>query len=154
MLLSLGLLFFRSKYFRGKRIHGDYDIRVEQAEFKELSVNANSETGVTASIILAKSGNKVVRSFKPDFLLVRQNVRDAEDDYRNILLGFQYGNIPSVNSLESIYNFQDRPWTFSQLVKVQDKLGKEKFPLVAQTYFPGHQEMVRKHFCKVLQQPT
>ena len=23
-----------SKYFRGKRIHGDYDIRVEQAEFK------------------------------------------------------------------------------------------------------------------------
>ena len=75
-------LFYRSKYFRGKRIHGDYDIRVEQAEFKELSVNCSSESGVTASIILAKSGNKVVRSFKPDFLLVRQNVRDAEDDYR------------------------------------------------------------------------
>ena len=63
------LHFFRSKYFRGKRIHIDYDIRVEQAEFKELSVNSNSESGVTASIILAKSGNKVVRSFKPDFLL-------------------------------------------------------------------------------------
>ena len=60
---------FRSKYFRGKRIHGDYDIRVEQAEFKELSVSSSTETGVTASIILAKSGNKVVRSFKPDFLL-------------------------------------------------------------------------------------
>ena len=66
------------------------------------------KSGVTASIILAKSGNKVVRSFKPDFLLIRQNVRDAEEDYRNILLGFQYGNIPSVNSLESIYNFQVR----------------------------------------------
>ena len=102
----MNLFHFRSKYFRGKRIHGDYDIRVEQAEFKELSVNSSTETGVTASIILAKSGNKVVRSFKPDFLLVRQNVRDAEDDYRSILLGFQYGNIPSVNSLESIYNFQ------------------------------------------------
>lgn len=23
-----------TKYFRGKRLHGDYDIRVEQAEFK------------------------------------------------------------------------------------------------------------------------
>lgn len=130
-----------SKYFRGKRIHGDYDIRVEQAEFKELSVNSSTEAGVTASIILAKSGNKVVRSFKPDFLLVRQNVRDAEDDFRNILLGFQYGNVPSVNTLESIYHFQDRPWAFAQLVKVQEKLGKEKFPLVQQTYFPGHQEM-------------
>jgi len=130
-----------SKYFRGKRIHGDYDIRVEQAEFKELSVNCNTEAGVTASIILAKSGNKVVRSFKPDFLLVRQNVRDIDEDHRNILLGFQYGNLPSVNTLDSIYNFQDRPWSFAQLVKVQEKLGKDKFPLVQQTYFPGYQEM-------------
>ena len=55
---------------------------------------------------MAKTGNKVVRSFRPDFLLVRQNMRDAKDDYRNLLLGFKYGNIPSVNSLESIYQFQ------------------------------------------------
>ena len=41
--------------------------------------------------------------------------------------------------------FQDRPWTFAQLVKVQEKLGKEKFPLVQQTYFPGHQEMVNNN---------
>ena len=54
--------FFRSKYFRGRRLHGgEYDIRVEQAEFKELSVTANSEGGVTASILLYKTGNKVVR---------------------------------------------------------------------------------------------
>ena len=104
-----------------------------------------------------------MRSFKPDFLLVRQNPRDANEDHRNLLYGFQYGNIPSVNSLESIYNFQvsvsflktslelihcisiliqDRPWTFAQLVKIQDKLGKDKFPLIEQTYFPGPQEMV------------
>ena len=107
-LNTFSFLNYRSKYFRGKRIHGDYDIRVEQAEFKELSVNCNTEGGVTASIILAKSGNKVVRSFKPDFLLVRQNVRDTDEDHRNILLGFQYGNLPSVNTLDSIYNFQVR----------------------------------------------
>ena len=46
------------------------------------------------------------RSFHPDFLLVRQNVKDASEDYRNLLLGFQYGGIPSINSLQSIYNFQ------------------------------------------------
>ena len=69
IIFEMNLFRFRSKYFRGKRIHGDYDIRVEQAEFKELSVSSSTETGVTASIILAKSGNKVVRSFKPDFLL-------------------------------------------------------------------------------------
>jgi hypothetical protein len=50
------------------------------------------------------------RSFKPDFLLIRQYVRDASEDWRSILIGFQYGDIPSINSLHSIYNFQDRPW--------------------------------------------
>ena len=37
---------------------------------------------------------------------MRQNLRDANEDYRNLLLGFKYGNIPSVNSLDSIYQFQ------------------------------------------------
>ena len=40
------------------------------------------------------------------------------------------------------HSSQDRPWTFAQLVNVQEKLGRDKFPLVQQTYFPGHQEMV------------
>ena len=62
--------------------------------------------GVLASIVISKNGNKIVRSFRPDFLLVRQNLRDANEDYRNLLLGFKYGNIPSVNSLDSIYQFQ------------------------------------------------
>lgn len=31
-----------SKYFRGKRLHGDYDVRVEQAEFKVSAPNFNS----------------------------------------------------------------------------------------------------------------
>ena len=38
--------------------------------------------------------------------MVRQNSRDAHEDHRSILYGFQYGNIPSVNTLESLYNFQ------------------------------------------------
>lgn len=55
------------------------------------------------------------RSFKPDFLLIRQSVKDACEDWKNILLGFQYGGIPSINSLHSLYNFQDRPWVVSFL---------------------------------------
>ena len=107
MKIKFSFSFFkRSKYFRGRRLHGgEYDVKVEQAEFKELSVAATVDGGVLASV--KTPGNKVVRTFKPDFTLIRQNVRDApHEDYKNILLGFQYGNVPSVNSLESIYNFQ------------------------------------------------
>ena len=61
--------FRRSKYFRGRRVlGGEWDIRVEQAEFSELAVSANCAgagdgggAGVTASIVMAKTGNKMVR---------------------------------------------------------------------------------------------
>ena len=97
---------------------------------------------------------------------------------RNLLLGFRYGGIPSINSLESIYNFQDKPWVYSHLlqvhlslinyfsefllfkcfissilifmhflfVQIQQKLGKEAFPLIDQTFYPNHKEMVSNPF--------
>lgn len=57
-----------SKYFRGKRLHGDYDIRVEQAEFSEISVTASGENGPTISIVSYRSGSKVI--FAPSSLIV------------------------------------------------------------------------------------
>ncbi|KAG8201110.1 hypothetical protein JTE90_028778 [Oedothorax gibbosus] len=69
-----------SKYFRGKRIHGDWDIRMEQAEFKDINLAVNSDS--------------------------------------------------------------DKPWVFSQLLHMQRRLGKENFPLIEQSYFPNHKEMV------------
>ena len=47
---------FRAKYFRGKRLHTDWDINVDQVEFKDLSVSASSSGGVTANIKSYKSG--------------------------------------------------------------------------------------------------
>ncbi|XP_023727743.2 synapsin, partial [Cryptotermes secundus] len=131
-----------SKYFRGKRLHGDYDIRVEQAEFKELSLTANVESGTTVSMAVFRNGTKVVRSFRPDFVLIRQNLRDAGEDNKNLLLGFKFGGVPSINSLHAIYNFQDKPWVFAHLLLLQRRLGKENFPLIEQTFYPNYREMV------------
>ncbi|KAK9890800.1 hypothetical protein WA026_012144 [Henosepilachna vigintioctopunctata] len=57
-----------SKYFRGKRI-GEYDIRVEQAEFRELAITATADAA-SVSMAVMRGGTKVGRSFRPDFLLV------------------------------------------------------------------------------------
>ncbi|EZA62281.1 Synapsin [Ooceraea biroi] len=130
-----------SKYFRGRRLHGDYEIRVEQAEFRELSLTA-SETGTIVSMAVYRNGTKVIRSFKPDFVLIRQNLRDAGEDYKNLLLGLMYGGVPSVNNLTAIYNFQDKPWVFAHLLALQRRLGKDHFPLIEQSYYPNHREMV------------
>nr|CAD7265964.1 unnamed protein product [Timema shepardi] len=130
-----------SKYFRGKRLHGDYDIRVEQAEFKELSLIASADGGTTVSMAVFRNGTKVMRSFRPDFLLVRQNLRDAGEDNKNLLLGFKFGGVHSINTLHAIYNFQDKPWVFAHLLQLQRRLGKENFPLIEQTFYPNYREM-------------
>ena len=52
---------FRAKYFRGKRLDGDWDIKVDQVEFKDLSVSASSSGGVTANIKSYKSGTANIR---------------------------------------------------------------------------------------------
>ena len=55
------------------------------------------------------------RSFKPDFVLIRQHAFSMTEnaDFRNLIIGLQYAGIPSINSLESIYNLCDKPWAVS-----------------------------------------
>lgn len=52
------------------------------------------------------------RSFKPDFVLIRQHAfsMTQNEDFRNLIIGLQYGGVPCINSLESIYNLCDKPW--------------------------------------------
>lgn len=32
------------------------------------------------------------------------------EDFRNLIIGLQYGGVATINSLESIYNLCDKPW--------------------------------------------
>ncbi|XP_068718362.1 synapsin-2-like isoform X1 [Montipora capricornis] len=133
------------KIFKGRKLHGGvYDIRVEQAEFGDLNLASYSDSGTMVDIQVYREGTVVVRSFRPDFVLIRQSVRGIgpREDHRNILLGLQFGNVPSINSLTSIYNFAEKPWVFAQLIQLQKKLGKEAFPLVEQAYYPNYKEML------------
>lgn len=48
---------------------GDYDIRVEQAEFSEISVVASGEAGATVSIVSYRTGAKVIT--QPSFEIAK-----------------------------------------------------------------------------------
>ncbi|KAF6122000.1 synapsin III [Phyllostomus discolor] len=134
-----------AKYFHGKKANGEIEIRVEQAEFSELNLAAYVTGGCMVDMQVVRNGTKVVRSFKPDFILVRQHAYSMAlgEDYRSLVIGLQYGGLPAVNSLYSVYNFCSKPWVFSQLIKIFHCLGPEKFPLVEQTFFPNHKPMVK-----------
>ncbi|ELK17033.1 Synapsin-1 [Pteropus alecto] len=132
-----------AKYFKGKKIHGEIDIKVEQAEFSDLNLVAHANGGFSVDMEVLRNGVKVVRSLKPDFVLIRQHAFSMarNGDYRSLVIGLQYAGIPSVNSLHSVYNFCDKPWVFAQMVRLHKKLGTEEFPLIDQTFYPNHKEM-------------
>ncbi|XP_056251171.1 synapsin-2b [Seriola aureovittata] len=133
-----------AKVFRGKKVLGDYDIKVEQAEFSEVNLVSHSNGTCNVDMQVVRGGTKVVRSFKPDFVLVRQHAFSMaqNEDFRNLIIGLQYAGVPSVNSLDSIYNLCDKPWAFSQLINNQKKLGSDKFPLIDQTFYPNYRDMI------------
>uniref|UniRef100_K7FVL7 Synapsin III n=1 Tax=Pelodiscus sinensis TaxID=13735 RepID=K7FVL7_PELSI len=134
-----------AKYFQGKKVNGEFEIRVEQAEFSELNLAAYVTGGCMVDMQVVRNGTKVVsRSFKPDFVLIRQHAYSMAlgEDFRSLIIGLQYGGVHSVNSLYSVYNFCSKPWVFSQLIKIFNSLGPEKFPLVEQTFFPSHKQML------------
>lgn len=132
------------KVFRGKKVLGDYDIKVEQAEFSEVNLVAQSNGTCNIDMQIMRGGTKVVRSFRPDFVLVRQHAFSMaqNEDFRNLIIGLQYAGVPSINSLDSIYSLCDKPWAFSQLITCQKKLGSDRFPLIDQTFYPNYKDMI------------
>uniref|UniRef100_A0A8C9SIE6 Synapsin-1 n=1 Tax=Scleropages formosus TaxID=113540 RepID=A0A8C9SIE6_SCLFO len=133
-----------AKFFKGKKVHGEFDIKVEQAEFSEINLVAHATGGYSVDIDAMRNGNKVTKCFRPDFVLVRQHAFSMakNGDFRNIVIGLQYAGLPSVNSLHSVYNFCDKPWVFAQLSRLYKQLGPEEFPLIEQIYYPNHREMI------------
>ncbi|XP_064415394.1 synapsin-1 isoform X3 [Latimeria chalumnae] len=133
-----------TKYFKGKKVHGEFDIKVEQADFSEINLVAQANGSYSVDLDMVRNNVKVARSFKPDFVLIRQHAFSMakNGDYRNILIGLQYAGIPSINSLHSAYNFCDKPWVFAQMTKLYKTLGPQEFPLIEQTFYPNHKEML------------
>ncbi|KAI9540776.1 hypothetical protein NQZ68_037707 [Dissostichus eleginoides] len=51
-----------SKYFRGKKLNGEYEIRVEQAEFSEMNLASYVTSGCMVDMQVNKGGTRVVSS--------------------------------------------------------------------------------------------
>ncbi|KAG5450037.1 Synapsin [Clonorchis sinensis] len=130
------------KYFKGRKLLGDWDLRVEQANFSEITMTAYSERGCVINIYQGLNQTKPVRSFKPDFVLLRQHSSGANEDWQPILTGLMYAGTPCMNTLHAVYNMKNRPWLFAHLLLLRNRLGKEAFPLITQVYHTSHKEMV------------
>eukprot|EP01126_Amoeba_proteus_P005007 TRINITY_DN1164_c0_g2_i12.p1 TRINITY_DN1164_c0_g2~~TRINITY_DN1164_c0_g2_i12.p1 ORF type:complete len:101 (-),score=13.92 TRINITY_DN1164_c0_g2_i12:1063-1365(-) len=67
------------------------------------------------------------RTVRPDFVLVRNFPLDSHGDtFKSQLLGLMFTDLPSVNSLQSIFLSMDRALQYAALLKVQKNLPEEK----------------------------
>ncbi|KAL7062344.1 hypothetical protein AAHC03_01657 [Spirometra sp. Aus1] len=123
-----------AKYLYKRRICSDWDIQVEQAQFSDICISAFAEQGCTVTVQDNKGGRPSPKSFKPDFVLIRQGLGATPQHYENILTGLVFGGVPCINSAEAVYNMKNKAWLFGHLLMLRKKLGPAEFPLVTRSF--------------------
>ena len=116
------------KEFRESKIHNLL------CQIIELSI-ADKDTAIILLNNLYQQRDD--RDFSVDFILIRNFAGGLHEiGFKNILMAFMFYNIPSVNSLKSIF-LREKPIIYGELLKIQQKLGKDKFPIVDQNFYPN-----------------
>jgi len=59
----------------------------------------------------------------------------VRDDYTVHLLGFMHCNTPSINNCQSIFLNLQRPIVYGELLRLRQKYGQKRFPLIDQYFF-------------------
>jgi hypothetical protein len=84
------------------------------------------------------ASQKEDRVVEPDFVLIRNFPRTLHNvDYRNMVIGLVFSGIPSVNSCSSVLQAMDRPIVYAELLRIRERLGADKFPLINMKYHPN-----------------
>jgi hypothetical protein len=111
-------------------------IRLEQATWDDISLVSWPEpTGLRATL---RSG----KSFRPDHVLVRSVSKGTwTQDSSNKLMALCHSAVPCTNSASACHAFLEKPVVYGELRRVQQRLGKETFPLIDQVMYPSYKEM-------------
>lgn len=132
--------------FRGVTLKDGRTIRVVQTGWEDIGIHADTYSSTAICVDVAKMAKTasqeadpigVRRNYvtvQPDFVLVRNEVKTPTFDGRNLLNGLMFADVPSVNSLQSILMFCERPLVQGQLHRLQRQLGKEVFPVIPQHF--------------------
>lgn len=134
------------KRFEGAEINGE-KVVIEQASWQDISV-VSYESACVVSIRKARNPlpgtpQTTNRTVTIDFVFLRSVSRGVGNmDSRHLLLGLIHKNLPAVNSLISAYLCCERATTFGALKDIQKKHGKAAFPLIDQTYYGSHRELL------------
>ena len=114
--------------FKNAKLDNGEEIKVEQVEWKDLSVEMSAEDGAVvfckqSEAPLPFTNQKEDRIVKPDFVLVRNfPISLRSKDYKSQVMGLMAANLGSVNSLNSIFMCMHRPLLYGELLRISKEI--------------------------------
>jgi glutathione synthase/RimK-type ligase-like ATP-grasp enzyme len=134
--------------FFSKREGDGYIFVVEQGEWNQFSIESYPDSSGTMVYItpnkrpIKDTKQNQHRLFEPDIVIIRKLVQGLKkgDDWRNILCGFAFGNIPCINSVQSIMLCQERAFVIGAMKEIASR--DKDFPMIAMTLFTEPNQML------------
>ncbi|KAL7480413.1 hypothetical protein ACHAW6_006109 [Cyclotella cf. meneghiniana] len=123
--------------FSGTKLRDGRNVVAIQVGWEDILVNADTFSSDRRPIVEVRATATSKRqTVRPDFVLVRNEVVTPTCDWRQLLSGLLFADVPSINSLNSIYQFCDRAAMMGYLHRINRRLGNE-FPVVKQHFASG-----------------
>eukprot|EP01095_Lingulamoeba_sp_RSL-Kostka_P011125 TRINITY_DN4157_c0_g1_i1.p1 TRINITY_DN4157_c0_g1~~TRINITY_DN4157_c0_g1_i1.p1 ORF type:complete len:384 (-),score=103.56 TRINITY_DN4157_c0_g1_i1:24-1175(-) len=136
-------------YFNNKFLNEDVPVLVYQSGWEDIELTSyfysqSKDKCCKCYVEIRDIYDNRRHTINPDFLLIRNIINEATPNrnWKNLLYGLMYANVPSVNNLQACYNFLERPLVFGELIKIREKYSFEEFPLISQNYYPNYQSMM------------
>jgi len=106
-------------------------VTVEQTQWENIRVHSDSELGPTVCLLPEArpftEAQRRARTVRPDFCLIRNFPTGLHGvDYKHTLMGLMFSDLPSVNSLHSIFMGMHRPLVYAEMLKIRGRLGKRE----------------------------
>ena len=128
------------RQFKDAALSDGTPLIIEQTLWTYIDLEASSNKNERLIVDLQANSSPIpftsqskARRCSPDFVLIRNFPTDIHgDDFKNLLFGFMFSNIPSMNNWQSIFYAMHRPLVYSALNNLNANL-----PLIPMTYHPN-----------------
>ncbi|MFH4973296.1 hypothetical protein AB6A40_000005 [Gnathostoma spinigerum] len=121
-----------SKYFRNNRT--GLQLRIEQASFRELHLCCYPNTECVVEIFVP---GREPRSFRPDFVMIRQVANSERGDYTNVVAALLKSGVATLNGPKTTCEFLNKNLMFSSLRKLAHATGPNALHFIERIYYPS-----------------
>ena len=128
------------RQFKNAALSDGTPLIIEQTLWTYIDLEASSNPNEKLVVDLQPNSSPIpftsqskARRCSPDFVVIRNFPTDIHgDDFKNLLFGFMFSNVPSINNWNSIFYAMHRPLVYAELNKL-----KSDIPLIPMTYHPN-----------------